>query len=224
MSAVNESVAREYFESLGFLVSQPRKYSIPGRAKTAEEEMDLLVFNPLATTHVVSPDLVWSTEAIKGIQRAVVGVRGWHTERFYVSTFEQTPDILRFAERKSTDAAARLLNSDSFAKILCLPRLPASGELKDRTIAALREKGIDGVVSFGAMLAELAAYVECHKNYDKSDLLQTLRLLKNYGLLKEPQMEFFAKHRSHSARGKARGAEASGIKATTPEGAVTLDE
>jgi hypothetical protein len=215
MSAVNEAVVREYFESLGFLVSQPRKYSIPGRPKTAEEEMDLLVFNPSATAHVVSPELIWNTAAIRGLQRAVVGVRGWHTERFYVSTFEQTPDILRFAERKSTDAAARLLGSDAFAKILCLPRLPASGELKDQTIAALRKKGIDGVVSFSTMLAELVSFVECHKNYEKSDLLQTIRLLKNYDLLKDPQMEFFARHRSRRSPTK-KGDES----APAPDSAV----
>jgi hypothetical protein len=31
--------------------------------------------------------------------------------------------------------------------------------------------------------------VATNRNYVKSDLLQTLRLLKNYDLLKDPQME-----------------------------------
>jgi len=41
--------------------------------------------------------------------------------------------------------------------------------------------------------------VATNRNYQKSDLLQTLRLLKNYGLLKEPQMEFKWKRRIKKA-------------------------
>ena len=48
MSAVNEAIVREYFESLGFLVRQPRKYQVSARPKHIEEEVDLLVVNPAA--------------------------------------------------------------------------------------------------------------------------------------------------------------------------------
>jgi hypothetical protein len=48
-------------------------------------------------------------------------------------------------------------------------------------------------------LPELIASVATNRNYQKSDLLQTLRLLKNYELLKEPQMEFKWKRRSKKA-------------------------
>jgi hypothetical protein len=41
--------------------------------------------------------------------------------------------------------------------------------------------------------------VATNRNYQKSDLLQTLRLLKNYELLKEPQMEFGWKRRAKKA-------------------------
>ena len=45
MAAVNEWIAREYFEMLGYLVCQPRKYTVPGRQKKASEEVDLVVLN-----------------------------------------------------------------------------------------------------------------------------------------------------------------------------------
>ena len=45
------------------------------------------------------------------------------------------------------------------------------------------------VISFRGILQELIAGVKTNRNYQKSDLLQVLRLLKNYELLKEPQME-----------------------------------
>jgi len=195
VSAVNEWVVREYFEVLGYLVSQPRKHVIPGRQKKADEEVDLVVYNPRIGEQKVPEHLVWETRDLAGISHAVVGVRGWHTERFSVSTFEQTPDILRFAEAEPVKFAAKLLGTTSMAKILCLPRLPASGELKKKTIQVLQKKGIDGVISFATMLADLVAKVDTKKNYEKSDLLQIIRILKTYDLLKSPQMELFEKKR-----------------------------
>ena len=53
----------------------------------------------------------------------------------------------------------------------------------------LRAKGVDGVISFRDILQDLVASVKTNRNYQKSDLLQILRLLKNYDLLKEPQLE-----------------------------------
>lgn len=193
MAAVNEWVVREYFETLGYLVSQPRKYVVPGRQKKAEEEVDLVVFNPRVKEHSIPDDMVWSSAELEGVARAVIGVRGWHTERFYVSTFEQTPEILRFAEDESVQFAEKFLGAGPMAKILCLPKLPASGDLKTRTIKALKDKGIDGVISFGTMLAELIRRVEVNRNYEKSDLLQVIRILKSYDLLKDPQLEFFGR-------------------------------
>jgi hypothetical protein len=200
MSAVNEWVAREYFEALGYLVTQPRKFTVPGRQKTSEEEVDLLVYNPTVAEHVVPEDMIWGTEHLRGIARAVVGIRGWHTDRFSATTFEQTPDILRFAEGPALKYAAGILGTDRMAKVLCLPRLPASGDLRKNTIKALRDKGIDGVISFRTMLLELVSRVETKKNYEKSDLLQIVRLLKNYDLLKDDQLELFARRRRPRSR------------------------
>ena len=45
------------------------------------------------------------------------------------------------------------------------------------------------------MLAELVAHVEVNRNYQKSDLLQTIRILKNYDFFKEPQLELFKSKR-----------------------------
>ena len=77
--------------------------------------------------------------------------------------------------------------------VLCLPRLPASDTLREKAIGMLKKKGIDGVITFETMLGELVSWVDVNKNYEKSDLLQVIRLLKNYGLLRDPQLELFAK-------------------------------
>ena len=81
------------------------------------------------------------------------------------------------------------------AKILCIPRLPASEELRMKTLGALKKHGVDGVISFETMIGELIRQVETHRNYEKSDLLQVIRLLKNYDFLKDPQLELFPRRR-----------------------------
>jgi len=41
------------------------------------------------------------------------------------------------------------------------------------------------------MLADLLNETEVNRNYQKSDLLQIIRILKTYDLLKDSQMELF---------------------------------
>ncbi len=71
------------------------------------------------------------------------------------------------------------------------PALPQEAKARDESIAILRSKGIDAVISFRTMLAELVNQVEPNRNYQKSDVLQLIRILKNYGFFKEPQLELF---------------------------------
>jgi hypothetical protein len=196
MSVVNDLIVREYFETLGYLVSQPRKYAAPhGRHKTAIEEVDLVVMNPLVKEHKLPENFVLVTQDLKTVARAIVAVRGWHTERFYVSTLERMPDLLRFVGTESIRYASKVLGDTSMAKILCLPRLPASGELKQKTIQAMRDRGVDGIISFQTILAELVERVDANRSYDKSDVLQVIRLLKNYEFIKDRQLDMFTRQK-----------------------------
>lgn len=206
MSSVSEWVVREYFEQQGYLVHQPRKYvGIVGQ-KTTVEEVDLVVCNPNVAEHAVPGHMLWTTADLAHVGRAVVGVCGWHSERTYPGMFEQQRELLRFVEAPSLRHAARLLGSPDMARILCVTRLPASGESMDKTIALLKERGIQGVITFDTMLAELIGSVEKNRNYEKSDLLQIIRLLKIYNFIREPQMELFAqKTRVSRKREKAAG-------------------
>lgn len=193
MAAVSEWIAREYFEALGFLVLQPTKYQVVARPKRAEEEFDLLILNPLVEKHQLSKRALWDRRDLKSVQRAIVGVRGWHTERFSPKLLEKSPEIFRFAEQEVLEEAHRLLGAGPLAKIICLPGLPASRSRENQTLDMFRERGIDGVIPFRTMLMELSRFVDVNKNYEKSDLLQILRLMKHYDLLKGPQLELFGR-------------------------------
>jgi hypothetical protein len=45
------------------------------------------------------------------------------------------------------------------------------------------------------MLSDLIGHIEVNRNYQKSDLLQMIRILKNYDFFKEPQLELFKSRR-----------------------------
>ena len=50
------------------------------------------------------------------------------------------------------------------------------------------------------MLLDLIASVETNRSYGKSDTLQVIRLLKNYDLLKEPQMDLLSERTGTASR------------------------
>jgi len=185
MSAVSETIVREYFELHGFLTRQDRKYL--GRGRESDDGADFLVWNPAPRPRANPPPFVLGSEDLSGIARALVAVRGWHTETFTQGTLENSPLIFRFAEPRApgTPAAAP---QDAPLKLLVVPALPQSEDLREQSIQFLKSKGIDGVIPFRAMLADLVAHVEVNRNYTKSDFLQTLRVLKNYGFVSVPQM------------------------------------
>jgi len=195
MASVNEWIVREYFEMLGFMVVQPCKYVVSGRQKRIEEEANLIIFNPLVAEQSLAQSQVWTAPDLKTVARAVVGIYGWHTGRIYPAMLENLPEIVRFAEPESLKAAAGRLGHDRIAKILCLPQLPVEDKLKEETLRMLKEKGIDGVLEFRTILAEIVNGVDKNRNYEKSDVLQIIRILKNYDLFKEAQLELFGRKR-----------------------------
>ena len=196
MSAVSEWIVREYFESLGFLVRQPTKYQVSARSKLAEEEIDLLAVNPNPAEYKKQEGILWGANELRSVARAVIGVRGWHTERFSPAVIELSPEIFRFAEESTVKHIAQDLGQGPVTKILCLPELPSAGPMRTQAMALFRDKGIDGVILFRTMLLELADRIDVNKNYEKSDVMQILRILKNYDLLKDAQLELFKRKRS----------------------------
>lgn len=190
MSSVSETIVREYFELHEFLVRQHRKFI--AQTKREDDDIDFFVLNPQAQTREHEQPFVLVSADLPFIERAIVVVKGWHTETFSSARLASTPEIFRFVEPKVFQQAARAFGKDRTPlKILVVPALPQNEQARDESIALLRSKGVDAVISFHAMLADLVAHVEVNRNYQKSDLLQVIRILKNYDFFKEPQMELF---------------------------------
>ena len=196
MSSVNEWVVREYLEALGFLVRQPRKYQVVARSKNLHEEVDLLAINPAVKGAQVLPEtLLWGARELSQVAGVVVAVRGWHSEKFTTAILTGSPEIYRFAEAESVRMAAIELGLERPAKVLCMAVLPADSDQRAESLEFLKSHGIDGVILFRPMLLELVERVDVKKTYEKSDLLQILRILKNYDLLRSGQMDLFRQTR-----------------------------
>lgn len=201
MSAVSETIVREYFELHGFLVRQQRKYVAPPRSE--DEEIDFVVLNPRARPRSELPFELNSAD-LAAVARAVVVVKGWHTETFSPGVLANAPEIFRFLEPAVFQQATRVFGTqEAVTKILVVPALPQAAKAREQSIALLRAKAIDAVIPFRTMLVDLIEHTEVNRNYQKSDLLQVLRILKNYQLFREPQLELFKPARKKRIADKA---------------------
>jgi len=202
MSAVSETIVREYFELHEFLVRQHRKYI--GQARDAEEDdIDFFVLNPHPQPRNAGAPFVLGSADLAFIARAVVVVKGWHTMVFGPSQLTHSPEIFRFVEPKVFQQAARAFGKEGAPlKILVVPALPQDAPARDESIALLRSKGIDAVIPFRTMLTDLVNATEINRNYQKSDLLQIIRILKNYDFFREPQLELFKAGRRRASKGE----------------------
>jgi hypothetical protein len=196
MSAIDEGIVREYFEQNGFLVRQARKYQVQARRKAAEEEIDLLVYNPAWQRDARKPDFFLFSNELPYVHRAIVAVKGWHTGVFTPTMLRSSPEIFSFLQQSVLKEASRLFPADAtgdeggaLMKILVLPSLPTAEPFRSQSVDLLKASGVDGIISFRAMLLDLIEKIEINQNYSKSDTLQVIRILKNYDLLQDPQLD-----------------------------------
>ena len=204
MSVIDEGIVREYFEQNGFLVRQVRKYQVQARRKTGDEEVDLIVYNPTYARNSRRPDFFLFASELAYIQRAIVVVKGWHSDTFTPGILKSSPEIFRFLEEKVMKGMTRFFpvdaeepgNAPDVTKILVLPSLPTAEPFRSQSVAMLKEHGVDAIISFRSMLLDIIERVEINKSYGKSDTLQVIRILKNYDLLKDAQLDLIAERYS----------------------------
>ena len=196
MSAIDEGIVREYFEQNGFLVRQARKYQVQSRRKAAEEEIDLIVLNPAWQRDSRKPDFFLFSSELPFVQKAIVAVKGWHTGVFTPNMLKSSPEIFSFLQHNVLKEAARFFPPNAsddpagaLTKILVLPSLPTAEPFRSQSVELLKQHGVDAIISFRAMLLDLLDKIEINQNYSKSDTLQVMRILKNYDLLKDTQLD-----------------------------------
>ena len=206
MSGFDENIVREYFELNGFLVRQLRKYRVQTGKKRAAEEIDLVVFNPDPNAAVERPASGFQlfSKDMPTIRRAIVVVKAWHHSRCtpaMLKSHSKSFDFLKKEVLQQAETYFRMdaeevaedlqLDASSLSKILVVPGLPAGDPQRTEIIRLLQERGVDGIIAFSTILENLLRRVEVNHSYPKSDLLQLMRILKFYDMVKEPQLALF---------------------------------
>src|ERR1039457_6663922 len=121
MSAVSETIVREYFELHEFLVRQHRKY-ISQTRREDDDDIDFFVLNPHPQAAAEALPFVLGSADLVSIERAIVVVKGWHTETFSTARLESSPAIFRFVEPKVFQQAAKAFGkAGALLKILAVP-------------------------------------------------------------------------------------------------------
>jgi len=107
-------------------------------------------------------------------------------------------EIFRFLEEKVLKDASGFFPPETEAegggtltKILVLPSLPTAEPFRSQSVELLKGHGVDAIISFRSMLLDILDKIEINQNYSKSDTLQVMRILKNYDLLKDTQLDMF---------------------------------
>jgi hypothetical protein len=167
--------------------------------KNSVEEIDLVVFNPTWVREQRKPDFFLFTTELPYLHHTIVAVKAWHTDVFTPGMLKSSPEIFRFLEAEGQRGAGRFFPaedgvgaeaSEEFSKILVLPALPTQEPFRSQSVELLKARGVDGIISFRAILLDLIEKVEVNRSYRKSDTLQVLLNLKNYDLRRDPQMDF----------------------------------
>ncbi len=212
MAGFDENLVREYFELNGFLVRQLHKHQVRSRHKLAEEEIDLLVQNqkPQPTEQRLAFQLFASD--LPHLRRAIVAVKGWHTSRLSPAMLRSNSQILAFLRKEVLDAGTGYFSGyeelaadgtggpEGLMRVLVIPGLPSSDPQRSECIKQLQEHGVDAILTFPSILDNLIHHVESNLSYQKSDLLQLIRLLKVYDMVQSPQRDLFDEERP--ARGR----------------------
>ena len=203
MAGFDENIVREYFELNGFFVRQLRKYLVQSRKKRADEEIDLVVYNPNAPIDGVPAGFQLFSADMAKIRRAIVVVKAWHTSRFTPAMLKSSSRVFDFLKKEVLNKAEtyfsfeesevdpKVVGTGGFTKIQVLPSLPTSDPQRTESIELLKEQGVDGIITFSTILENLLRNIEVNHSYQKSDLLQMMRILKIYDMVKEPQMNLF---------------------------------
>ena len=72
--------------------------------------------------------------------------------------------------------------------------------IRSQSVDLLKARGVDAIISFRAMLLDLLEKIEINQNYTKSDTLQVMRILKNYDLLKDTQLDLLPERSAPQSR------------------------
>jgi len=183
MPDIDETIVRHFFELNGFLVRSNVKYELAKGG--GESDIDLVVYNLSPNKERPPADFVLDANSLPGIEGAIVEVKGWHNDAFTPSTISSFPEVFNFVRPEALKAASEFFHGADFRRILVLSRLSPVEEARNAAIELLKAGEIQHVTEFPTIIHFIAEQVQKKKNYRDSEIMQTIRLLKIYGMESE---------------------------------------
>ena len=181
MSDINMQLVREFFELNLFYVLPHWQFEADQRDQ--EYMVALLFVEQHAPVAAIALDCLLRPGDIKGVQRAVVEVRAWHADRLYPSVIESSPVFARVASEQTRVLAESVFGCQDFKIMLVVSEFSSAPARREQAVKALQALGIDHVIEFPTMLAEIVRLVS-GQGVMPLHSLQTIRLLKRCGFIR----------------------------------------
>ncbi len=202
MAETNMRVVREFLEANDFSVITNRKFQLQKAEPPGRYSIDLLGGN-LQWTKPESPlPMRLQARHLRYVPNVIVDVKGWHSQRFSPSIVGSMKELYYFVSPAALEFAREVFGGAPFKSILVISEAPVDRDASSKMEEILRENGIDHVIEFPTILSFLISHVEVSVNYVGSDVLQLIRYLKRYGLVKGLQLELPFKHKAGNPEGR----------------------
>ena len=168
------------------------------------EAVALMINKPEAEKEQSITNFQLFSADMESIKQAVVVVRSWYLSEFSPELLKSSSKLFNFLKKNVFNQSEEYFSKESFendkiwesisnsySNIIVLPGLPSNDPHRSESIEILKANGIDGIITYSTVLESLLRQVQANIIYQKSDLLQLMRILKIYNMVKDPQMTLF---------------------------------
>ena len=197
MQPIDEILVGEYLEQNGFLVRPLRKARLQSK-KAQVEGLDLYVRNMVFSAGGRAPGFLLFSSELRYVESALVCVHGWLGDKASLASMTSSAEILKYLEQNVAKNAKKWFEFDAKVqfgtkapplRLLVAPVFPTQEPHRSQCVELLKESGVDGILSFKSILLDLIDRVDTKQVYEKSEMLQLIRTLKVFDLVKDSQMQ-----------------------------------
>lgn len=199
MNGLETTLVRAYFEGNGFLLRQRSLEPASARRRRTPAPVAWELSNPAPEPGETPPGFQLFSGDLRRLERAWAVHPGGEAGRFQPGLLRGGAPFVAWLRREVAEAAAAaflaLQQEDPApperSRILLLPALPAQDQVREESIALLREHGVGHVLTLRTILEFLLRAADPSADPSEATPLQLLRLLRAYDLVRDPQLELF---------------------------------
>ncbi len=162
MSYPSFEIVKEFFNINNFLVLERGEILFAKNLREREEEIEKFIIEK---------------DDIQKIKECLIKPISWHTQKFTPSVLNKFPEIFQFPKNN-------FLKDKNCKKILIIPDLPSTQNLRNKSIEIMQNKNIDNVILFPTIISSLIEKINPRKVY-LSFTNEILRILKFYNFFSE---------------------------------------